>query len=397
MDPIAMSSPSSVGPFKPRMAAQRVVAWAKQATIVGVAVAVLIWFGLAVQAGLARNGIQFNMGFLLQAANFDIAEGWVVTFDGLRRFVASDNNAQALFTGFLNTIRVAALSIVFATMLGVLLGMGRISRNWLVRQLSFGIVEVIRNTPMLIQLVFWYFAVILKMPALTDAANWFGMAIFSQHGIFVPALKATASGSIWSIWTLLLSVALLAKALATREPRQKYAYFAACAAVVGMTCLLGFPLQLELPKVEGLEVTGGFASSPEFAALLLGLSVYTAAFIAEIVRGAILALPRGQWEAAEALGLPRRRVFGDIVLPQVFRVVLPAFGNQYISLAKSTSLGIAIGFPDLFNVYGTVANQSGRNLEGVIVVMLAYLVLSWVISAAVNTLNAAMVRRGGTK
>ena len=127
--------------------------------------------------------------------------------------------------------------------------------------------------------------------------------------------------------------------------------------------------------------------------MLLGLTVYTAAFIAEIVRGAILALPRGQWEASAALGMSRGRTYRDVVMPQVFRVVLPAFGNQYISLAKTTSLGIAIGYPDLFNVYGTVANQSGRSLEGVIVVMAAYLVISWSISGVVNLLNRRLVAR----
>src|SRR5262249_37645870 len=147
--------------------------------------------------------------------------------------------------------------------------------------------------------------------------------------------------------------------------------------------------------VDGFAVNGGSSASPEFSALLLGLTVYTAAFIAEIVRGAILALPRGQWEASAALGMSRAATFADVVVPQVYRVVLPAFGNQYISLAKTTSLGIAIGYPDLFNVYGTVSNQSGRSLEGVIVAMLAYLLLSWVISAVVNLINRRMLRKGG--
>jgi general L-amino acid transport system permease protein len=384
-------------PRPPSRTVRRFIAMVKQACIVAAALGVLVWFGLSVRAGLARNGIQFNMGFLLQSANFDIAEGWVVTTSGLRDFVSSDTNAQALLVGFLNTIKTAVTSIVLATGLGVALGMARISRNWLLRQLSFGLVEVVRNTPMLIQLVFWYFAVILKMPALTDAANWFGFSIFSQQGIYLPAVRAASSVSIWSIWTLLATLVLVAMAMSPKARRQRTLYLALAAGTAIGTFALGVPLSLEFPHVDGLSVVGGYAASPEFSALLLGLSVYTAAFIAEIVRGAILSLPRGQWEAAAALGLPRRRIFGDIVLPQVFRVVLPAFGNQYISLAKTTSLGIAIGFPDLFNVYGTVANQSGRNLEGVIVVMLAYLVLSWVISAAVNAVNAKLMRKGGTK
>ena len=144
-------------------------------------------------------------------------------------------------------------------------------------------------------------------------------------------------------------------------------------------------------------MTGGYSLSPEIIALLLGLSIYTAAFLAEIVRVAINSIPKGQWEAAAALGLTRRATFRDVLIPQVARVVLPAFGNQYISLAKSTSLGIAIGFSDLFNVYGTVANQSGRSLEGMIVVMVSYLLVSWMISAAINTANKRLLKQGGVR
>jgi His/Glu/Gln/Arg/opine family amino acid ABC transporter permease subunit len=299
----------------------------KQSLIVAAALAVLWVFGAAVRAGLARNGIAFDMGFLLRAANFDISEGLLPSLDGWRHFSSSDTNGQALLLGFINTLKASAVAIALSTLLGVLWGVGRVSHNWLLRQVSFLLVEFVRNTPLLIQLVFWYFAVVLKMPALSQASATFG-ALFTQQGIFLP---------------------------------------------------------------------GGFELSPEFAALVLALSVYTAAFIAEIVRGAILALPKGQWEAAAALGLRRRTTFAEVVIPQVMRIVLPSFANQYISLLKSTSLGIAIGFSDLFNVYGTVANQSGRSLEGMLVVMAAYLLMSWVVSALTNFANERLQRTGGQR
>jgi len=368
---------------------------ARQSVIVIAVVALIAWFALAVREGLARNGIAFDLGFLAQPAGFDISEGLVVTADGLRNFQSSDSNAQALLAGFGNTIKTAVVAIALSTVLGTFLGVARLSHNWLVRQLSFGVVEFVRNTPMLIQLVFWYFAVVLKLPAVQDASGWFGGVVASQQGVFLPGLAVSPDAATASVAALLGGALAFAASMAWRRARWLLGGIGLLAIVAAV--ISGFPLTVSLPKVEGFAVTGGFSASPEFAALLLGLSVYTAAFIAEIVRGAILALPKGQWEAAAALGMSRAETFRDVVVPQVYRVVLPAFGNQYISLAKSTSLGIAIGYPDLFNVYGTVANQSGRSLEGVIVTMLAYLVLSWVLSAGVNWANSHMLRAGGVR
>jgi His/Glu/Gln/Arg/opine family amino acid ABC transporter permease subunit len=319
----------------------------------------------------------------------------VWTSDGLRHFQSSDSNAQALLAGFGNTVKTAVLAILLSTVLGTLLGVARLSHNWLVRQSSFGLVEFVRNTPMLIQLVFWYFGVVLKLPPVQEASRWFGGVIASQQGVFLPGVWVAPSASAAGVGALL--AALFAVVGAIRWKRVRKPLLGGAVVALAASVALGFPLALSTPQVEGFAVSGGISASPEFAALLLGLTVYTAAFIAEIVRGAILALPRGQWEASAALGMGRSASFADVVVPQVYRVVLPAFGNQYISLAKTTSLGIAIGYPDLFNVYGTVSNQSGRSLEGVIVAMLAYLLLSWVISAIVNLVNGRMLRKGGAR
>lgn len=374
---------------------RRLLRAVQQGAIVVFVLAMVAWFALAVRAGLARNGIAFDLGFLVQPAGFDISEGLVWAADGLRHFQSSDSNAQALLAGFGNTVKTAVLAILLSTVLGTLLGVARLSNNWLVRQSSFGLVEFVRNTPMLIQLVFWYFGVLLKLPPLQEASRWFGGVIASQQGLFLPGVWVTPSASAAGVGALLLALFSAAGAMAWKGARKPLVGVTVVA--LGVSISLGFPLALSTPQVDGFAVNGGFSASPEFAALLLGLTVYTAAFIAEIVRGAILALPRGQWEASAALGMSRFATFVDVVVPQVYRVVLPAFGNQYISLAKTTSLGIAIGYPDLFNVYGTVANQSGRSLEGVIVAMLAYLLLSWVISAVVNLVNGRMLRKGGAR
>lgn len=395
MDQLTFSAPAKTMMSPSARQRRRLVRAGKQAAIVVAVLVLVAWFALSVRVGLARNGIAFDMGFLGQVAGFDISEGVVVTAKGVRAFESNDSNAQALLAGFLNTVKTSSIAIVLSTVLGTLLGMARLSHNWLVRQISFGIVEFVRNTPMLIQLVFWYFAVMLKLPALDDAARGFGGVIASQQGVYLPGLTVAPDASTPAVWLLLIGLTLLAAAVAFRRARR--AFIAGGSIGVLASVALGFPLSFSTPRVEGFAVIGGFSASPEFSALLLGLTVYTSAFIAEIVRGAIVALNKGQWEAAAALGMSRNSTYRDVVVPQVFRVVLPAFGNQYISLAKTTSLGIAIGYPDLFNVYGTVANQSGRSLEGVIVVMLAYLALSWVISALVNLFNRGLLKAGGTR
>jgi len=371
---------------------RRLLALAQQAAIVLATLAVLVWIFWMIRAALARNGIAFDLGFLGAPAGFNISEGLTLTWQGLRAVEADHSNMQALLAGLGNTLKAAVLAIVASTLFGILLGIARLSHNALLRNLSFALVECVRNTPLLIQLVFWYFAVVLKLPALHEAANGFSVVLASQQGIFLPKIAVDSAASSIAIGAFLLALLLAAAALLWRRTRKVLLTGAAVALLT--TLLLGFPLTFAAPKVDGFVVTAGMTFSPEFAAILLGLSLYTSAFIAEIVRGAMLSLPKGQWEACAALGMSRRQALRDVIVPQVFRIVLPALGNQYISLTKNTSLGIAIGYPDLFNVYGTVANQSGRALEGVMVAMLAYLLLSWLISALVNGLNQRNLRVG---
>ena len=375
--------------------------WCLQAGVMAMVAGLAIWLGLAVREALARKGIQFSFGYLWSAANISLSEGLVPSLDGvwpvLEAFNPSHTNAQALIAGLWNSLKVALSAIVLCTVFGTLVGIGRLSTNWLVRNLSFGLVECVRNTPLLIQIVFWYFAVVLRFPPANAASNWFGGLIASRSGVFLPGLAISENAGLASWGLLAAAVVSAIAALVMRGGRRRLTLLAAAIAALALAGALGFPLSADLPVATRFGARGGFALSPEMTAILLAIVVNSSAYVAEIVRGAIDALPKGQWEAASSLGLSRSHTLRDIILPQVFRIVLPSLANRYISLTKDTSLGIAIGFPDLFNVYGTVSNQTGRNLEGVVVVMLTYLALSWIISVCVNALNARVNRQGGTQ
>lgn len=387
-------------PLKARRRSARLRRAAVQLAILAAALGLVILFALGVRQGLEHHGIGFSFDYLWNIAGIEISEGkfltWAEGWLSLKSFDSTDTNGQALMAGLWNTLKVALVGILVSTVLGTLLGVGRLSTNYLARRLSFAIVEFIRNTPLLIQLMFWYAAVVLQFPPMSAAAELFGGLIASRQGIYLPAVVPSEAATHASAWGLVLGLLLLAAGIFRQSPR-----FIRLALVGGglvgvlVSAGLGFPLAFDLPVANRFRASGGVNISPEMAALLLAISVNTAAYIAEIVRGASDAIGRGQWEAATALGLNRRDTLRDVILPQVFRVVLPSFGNQYITLAKNTSLGIAIGFPDLFNVNGTIANQTGRSLEGVLIVMAAYLLLSWTIGGMVNLLNSRLISAGG--
>jgi general L-amino acid transport system permease protein len=351
--------------------------------------------------GMVARGIPFTFAFLTAEAGFTISEGSLLTFeDGRltwRSFQPTDLYLSAFVTGLVNTLRVAVIGIAAATLLGVTLGVSRLSINGLLRNLSFAYVELVRNTPLLLQMFFWYFAVFLNLPPARDASRWYGGLIVSNQGAFIPWPRASESPASFTI--ALLVAALLASIayVVSRKSRFAAAYATAtliAAAAIGVG-ISGIPFELSYPEMQRFRITGGATLSPEFTAVLLALVIYTSAFIAEVIRGAIQSIHKGQTEAARSLGLSQGQTMRLVVLPQAIRIVIPPIGNLYLSLMKNTSLAVAVGYPDLFNVYRTIGNQSGRSLEGVVIVMIIYLVLSLAISGAINAYNRKVMRSWG--
>ncbi|UCI22995.1 ABC transporter permease subunit (plasmid) [Mesorhizobium sp. B2-1-8] len=369
------------------------------ASVVIAALAIVALAGVAIQESLAERGISFSFGYLSRPSQFNVSEGFATAWQGwwpaFADVSSASTNLQMLTAGLFNSIKVALLAIIFSTIIGVVFGVARLSTNWLVRQLAFIVVEFVRNTPLLIQVVFWYFAVFLRLAPVTDAANvekWF---VFGQSGLFLPSPHLSEGAEPVSVVLVVLAIGLMLVACSPRlSSGRRWVLLGAGIVAAGAGFATGFGMDLALPVIGRFGATGGIQLSPEMSAILIAIIVNSSAYIAEIVRGAIEGLPKGQWEAAAAVGLSRRDTVRDVILPQVFRIILPSLANRYISLTKDTSLGIAIGFPDLFNVSGTVANQTGHSLETVLLVMAIYLLLSWVISAFVNFMNSRVVLEG---
>jgi general L-amino acid transport system permease protein len=323
----------------------RVLAIVAQALFV-VLLVVGVWTAkIVVERSMARQNIRMDWTFFRQPAGFQLtALGWTLDLNhlSLKQYSPEDSYAEAMIAGLFNTVKVAVLGIILAMLLGLLAGVARLSRNWLLSRLALVYVEVLRNTPLLVQLFFWYFAVLLQLPQGTPDSP----AITLANGFIVLTNRGLAIGG----------------ALSERFGR--------------------------------LAVDGGFQMTSEFAALVLGLAVYTSAFIAEIIRGGILAIPRGQTEAARSLGLSYRQALRLVVLPQALRIIIPPLGNQCLNLTKNSSLAIGVGFADLLTASMTVASQSFRALETFTFVTLAYLAMSLLISAVLNVIRARLALPG---
>jgi general L-amino acid transport system permease protein len=371
-----------------------------QVLFVLVMVEVLRELALNLGFGLRRQGLDLSFDFLRQRAGFSIKEG--ISYNANQSFV------RALQVGLVNTLRVAAVGIVIASVVGLILGVARLSSNWLVRKASQAYVDVIRNTPLAVQLVFWFVAVILALPAIAGGLQLWDVAFLSNRGGAIPWVRPGDSFDVWALFLLAGAIAAAAvwrwrtqRHERTGEPARRVLWsLAALAAVSALGYVVtaslgsGAPLVLDVPEFTGRGYEGGAQMSPEYAALLIALVVYTAAFIAEIVRGSILAVSKGQKEAAEALGLSRGQQLRLIVLPQAMRIAIPPLNSQYLNLTKNSSLALLIGYPDLVSVSRTIANQAGRATQVLLIVMATYLALSLTISFFMNLLNRAVARRG---
>ena len=342
---------------------------------------------------LARAQIASGFGFWNTTAGFDISQTLI------EYSARGSTYGRAFWVGLLNTLLVAGLGIIFATILGFIVGISRLSSNWLLSKVAGGYVETIRNLPLLLQLLFWYNAVLKALPDIRESIV-VGGAFLNNRGLFLPEpvfKSGFGAVAIVAFVGIAGSIAfyLWARKRQERTGQQAPVFWVALALVLGLPlavfALAGFPLGFEFPKAGRFNIAGGVEVLPEFAALLFGLSVYTAAFIAEVVRAGILAVSRGQSEAAYSLGFRPGPTLRLIVVPQAMRVIIPPLTSQYLNLTKNSSLAVAIGYPDLVQVFtGTVLNQTGQAVEVVAITMLVYLVISLTTSLLMNIYNSRM-------
>ncbi|MCG8546519.1 MAG: amino acid ABC transporter permease [Alphaproteobacteria bacterium] len=341
-----------------------------------------------VNANLDRQGIATGFEFLEEAAGFDIGES-LIPFD------SSQSYGRIILAGILNTLHVAVVGIVLATILGVLMGIARVSRNWLISKLASAYVEVCRNVPVVLHVIFWA-SIIRNLPPPREAFGPFAGIFITNRGIIYPI---PVENPVYPWLGMALVLGIIGAVLLTRWARKRReqtgqympTFWPGFGLVVGLPLLVwlvaGAPLQWDMPALKGFNFRGGSSMTPEFVALLIGITVYTAAFIAEIVRAGIQSVPHGQVEAARSLGLRPGLVMRLVVLPQALRVIVPPTTSQYLSLTKNSSLGVLIGYPDLVNVGNTTLNQTGQAVEAIAVMMVVYLLISLSISVFMNVYN----------
>ena len=334
------------------------------------------------------RGIQSGFDFLTQPAGFDIGES-------LYPFDSGEHYWRAFLVGLTNTLRVAIIGIILTTLLGTMLGVGRFSRNALVRGLCSAYVEFFRNVPVLLQLLMWYLMFTEVLPAANEAWKA-GPFFLSKGGLNFP-IPVWAAGQAWAVVGGLagLAAAWVYRRWATTQfeatGKMRSMFWVPVALIVAMALLGwlvgGAPTELNSPRMGEFAIEDGGALTPEFMAVLLGLSVYTAAFVAEVVRAGIQSVSRGQAEAAAALGLSKGQEMRLVMLPQALRVIIPPLTNQYLNLTKNSSLAVAIGYPDVVSIANTALNQTGRAVECIAIVMLVYLTTSLATSLLMNWYN----------
>jgi general L-amino acid transport system permease protein len=357
--------------------------------LLAIGLAIVVWYLYSnVNANLDRQGIATGWDFLHETSGFDIGES-VIAYD------SSDTYGRALWAGTLNTLRVAFFGIILATMLGVFMGVARVSGNWLLSTIASWYVEICRNIPVVLHVIFWG-TLIHLLPHPRDAVTLFEGAYIMNRGVVLPFPVAHPAHPWMGVG---LIVGITAAVLFNRWARRKRdltgiriatvwpTLFALLIPPVLIWLAFGAILEWEVPVLKGFNYRGGLQLSPEFFALLVGITVYTGAFIAEIVRSGIQSVPGGQIEAARALGLRAGFIMRYVTIPQALRVIVPPTASQYLSLTKNSSLGVLIGYPDLVNIGNTTLNQTGQAVEAIAVMMMIYLTISLVISAFMNLYN----------
>lgn len=376
---------------------RRVRAILYQVLVLGAVVLLAFYLVTNTLDNLESRNIATGFGFLQREAGFAVSESLI-------EYTPADSYLQVLVVGLLNTLKVSFVGIILASILGTIVGVARLSRNWLVARFASVYVEGLRNIPVLLQLFFWY-------SLITEALPGPRQALHPLPGVFVSARGLKIPEPVWQTTHLWMGAAVLVGIVgawavgrwAARRRERTGQLFptvkAGAALILGLPIVVwllgGAPTAMDVPELRGFNFQGGLTVTPEFTALLVGLVLYTGAFIAEIVRGGILAVAHGQTEAALALGLSRGQVLRLVVLPQALRVIIPPLTSQYLNLTKNSSLAVAIGFPDLVSTANTAINQTGQAVEGIAVIMAVYLTVSLSISTFMNWYNQRLALKGG--
>ncbi|HYV88157.1 MAG TPA: amino acid ABC transporter permease [Candidatus Polarisedimenticolia bacterium] len=369
-----------------------------QVVVGGIILAAVIFFVHNTATNLAKRGIASGFDFLTGTSGFDISISLIP-------YSLQSTYGTAFIVGLLNTLLVSAIGIVLATIIGFIVGVARLSKNFLIAKLAAAYVDVIRNIPLLAQIIFWYFGVLTSLPSVRQSISVFGVFFLNGRGLYMPA--PILQPGFWVIPAAFVLAIVATFAIARWSRRRQDStgqqfpvIWTGLGLILGLPIaaglLAGIPVTWSLAQLHGFNFIGGMDILPEFVALLLALSIYTAAFIAEIVRGGIQAISHGQTEAAHALGLSTTQTTRLVVLPQALRIIVPPLTSQYLNLTKNSSLAVIIGYPELVSVFmGTVLNQTGQAVEVIAITMGVYLVISLVISAFMNWYNRhiALVER----
>lgn len=365
-------------------------AWLFQIIAVVAVVGIAIYLIHNTVTNLSNRGITSGFAFLDRAAGFGIVQHLVDYEQG-------DTYGRVFVVGLLNTLLVSVLCIVFASFIGFFLGLARLSDNWLLRKLSTFYIETFRNIPPLLQIFFWYFAVLRNLPGPRQAVNAFDLLFLSNRGLYIPSPQI-GEGVLAFIGAILLALIISAglyrynkmHQIKTGQLHRTWPYGLGLLILLPLLAheFFGAALHWDVPALRGFNFRGGMVLIPELAALTLALSVYTSAFIAEIIRAGIQSVPYGQHEAARSLGIPNPVTLRQVIIPQAMRVIIPPLTSQYLNIVKNSSLAAAIGYPDMVSLFaGTVLNQTGQAIETIAITMSVYLIISLTISLLMNIYN----------
>ena len=364
----------------------RVIKIIGQVIVLAIVISAIAFLGNNLVNNFRRLNLTFGYNFLSRPASFGVANSPIA-------YRPTDPYTRVLLIGLLNSLRVMFFGIIFATIIGITVGIGRLSDNWLVRKLAGVYVEIIRNTPLLLQLFFWYFAVFLKLPKIDRPLVVGNLLFLTNRGLDVPWYEPGLP--TWLALLGILGCILLAimgwfrriKAVEQGKDARPWLWLMVGSAIA-IILLFCFGINWAIPQLEDKVIRGGLNLSPEFATLLIGLSIYTAGFIAEVVRAGIQSVSKGQTEAAKALGLKPTIMMQLVIFPQALRVMIPPLTSEFLNLAKNSSLAIAIGYSDIYAIGNTISNQTGKSVEILLIIMVVYLTINLVISSIMNRFNS---------